>query len=354
MKKKVLHIVGGLSIGGIETWLLNMLRHDEVSDSCLLKDNCEIFVYAIDKSKLDLEDCFRSTGVEVFYSPRKNLFFAMVYLIYIQAKYRFDVIHSHTKYSSGLYFLIGKLLSVNKLIAHSHSASRVVKPSAIRSIYQKLMVYLISNISTHRIGVSSEAAKSLFIGHDYIVHHCGVTPSIEKKIILKELQSISHKRLVFHVGRFTKPKNHGFIMELADRLRDNEDIAFVLAGDGFNMKQYISDCKERSLNNIFFLGFRKDVKEILSQYASVLILPSLWEGLPLSVVEAQKLKVPCLVSDVVTRECDIGMVKFLPLNVDTWAQAIVDCDKSPEVQVALDDFTFDNNIDFLLNIYTNN
>lgn len=102
-----------------------------------------------------------------------------------------------------------------------------------------------------------------------------------------------------------------------------------------------------------FLGFIENPLSHIYIHANVFIMPSLWEGLPLSVVEAQKCNVPCLVSDTITKECDIGMAEFLPLDVSIWQERILNIYKEGYLmkEVNKSKFSLEQDILFFKKIY---
>ncbi|EPL9229894.1 glycosyltransferase, partial [Enterobacter hormaechei] len=233
-----------------------------------------------------------------------------------------EVIHFHPGYSSGIYLVLAKLFSKNLTIVHSHSDRRKIdfKISKLRKCYIEIMKFFIGNFSDYRIAVSKEAGDSLFDG-DYFIHHCGVPEP--KKLIPQEEQDKQNRSSykIYHIGRDSEAKNYPFILALAESLLETNDIQFYCLGAG--LEKIHSEAVRRNINNINFPGFVEDPSYEILLNADLFILPSLWEGLPLSVVEAQKCRIPCLVSKDVTEECNIGLAHFIKLDVHVWKMAII-------------------------------
>ena len=125
------------------------------------------------------------------------------------------------------------------------------------------------------------------------------------------------ENLVFgHVGRFHESKNHPFLLETFAKIhRENENTILLLIGDGELRGMIEETVKRYGLEKaIVLLGLRRDVDNLL-QAMDVLLFPSVWEGLPVTVIEAQAAGVPCIISDNITTDVDVTeLVYRLPIN----------------------------------------
>ena len=104
-------------------------------------------------------------------------------------------------------------------------------------------------------------------------------------------------------------------------IKYNFQYKLVLIGDGLEMDKI----KKKSLSikeNILFLGRKSNVNEILNCF-DILLLPSKREGLPMVALEAQLTNIPCILSDTITTEVDIGNVEFLKLDKNLWCESII-------------------------------
>lgn len=133
--------------------------------------------------------------------------------------------------------------------------------------------------------------------------------------------------VIGHVGRFMTQKNHGFLLEVfSEYAKLNEKSALMLVGGG-ELEPTIKE-KASALgisDKIIFTGVRSDVPALLSAM-DVFVFPSLYEGMPNTVIEAQATGLPCLIADTITREADItGLVHYLPLgDAGTWAHLVAE------------------------------
>ena len=133
--------------------------------------------------------------------------------------------------------------------------------------------------------------------------------------------------VIGHVGRFNPPKNHRFLIEIFDKLKQkNTNVKLLLVGDGDGRGKIEDLVKEKNLQeDIKFLGMRDDVYNIL-QAMDVFVFPSLYEGLPVTLIEAQSAGLPCIISNQVPLECkmsDLIHVKSLQESESAWVDEIL-------------------------------
>ncbi|MEH5647898.1 glycosyltransferase family 1 protein, partial [Escherichia coli] len=315
MRKKILHLVGTLDVGGIEKWVVNMINYELEN-----KNELDFYLYSLDPHKKQIVKQINLDENSITYTNKKNIFSRMYGFYCLMKKISPDVIHYHPGYSSGIYLFISKIFFKKINIVHSHSDRRSIdrRSSIFKKIYIFIMKFLINRLSDYKIAVSERAGKSLFYG-SFITHYCGVPDIMLSLPDIKKVSSSEFK--IYHIGRNSDAKNYPFIFSIAHSLREYENVHIYCMGAGLELLQKKS--QEENLKNMHFLGFIENPLSHIYIHANVFIMPSLWEGLPLSVVEAQKCNVPCLVSDTITKECDIGMAEFLPLDVSIWQERIL-------------------------------
>lgn len=131
--------------------------------------------------------------------------------------------------------------------------------------------------------------------------------------------------VVGNIGRFSFQKNHNFLIDVfCDLYKENRDYRLVLVGTGELEKELKDKVKRKGIEeNVLFLGQRNDVPELLSAM-DILVMPSKFEGLPITMVEAQMASLPCVISENITREAKfIDEVEYLPLgNIDLWVNSV--------------------------------
>ena len=132
--------------------------------------------------------------------------------------------------------------------------------------------------------------------------------------------------VIGHVGRFNRQKNHEYLVRVFSEVHNKEQNSYlVLVGTGEKVGEIKNLVKELELeNNVIFTGVIENVSDYLSAF-DIMLLPSLYEGLPLVVIEWQIAGLPCIVSDTVTRECAItSLVKFesVKKRPEVWANEV--------------------------------
>jgi glycosyltransferase involved in cell wall biosynthesis len=350
--KKIIHVLGAMNIGGIESWLMNILR---VSDRNLYEH--DFLVHKPEKAYFDEE--IKSLGSHKYICDlSKNIFIYLFCLFLFFRKIKPDVVHSHVHDFSGLVLMIAWLAGVKTRISHSHSDTRLNEANAnfSRKIYLKIMKKLIALFSTSCLAVSNEAACALY-GEKWVnrskckVIYCGIDyerfKNANRNINYRETLNIPLKaKVIGHVGRLEKPKNHIFLLKILYEIRKlDPEYYLVLVGDGTLREKLEEEADRLAIRPyVKFMGSRSDVPEVMVNLFDIFVFPSLWEGLPLTLVEAQFSGLNCLVADNITKQCDLGNIVYLNNNEESlWIKNIL---KSEKIYNAK---KFDNSIFNLVN-----
>lgn len=307
-KKKLLIVAGCMNMGGLENQLIHLAAN--------LDQGKYAIDFTSDQKNCDYKETIQRSGWGYIYLPAKS---EIGFVGYCRRLYRllkdnqYDIVHSHELFHSGIVMFIAWLAGINKRISHSHSTNddSTLHNSLLKALYHLVMRFLVNAFSTDCIGCSSEAAKFLFgrkaIKRDnmyIIVNSVDAIPFLPDE--LGKQNSDGH--IVGHVGRFADVKNQQFIVRIAKECeRQHLDIHFILVGDGptFMNVQTMAD-NLRTSNYLEFLGMRTDIPDILKK-CNAFILPSKFEGMPLSLIEAQAAGLPCVISDHITAEVDFGI-----------------------------------------------
>lgn len=133
--------------------------------------------------------------------------------------------------------------------------------------------------------------------------------------------------VVGHIGRFVQQKNHKFLLKVFKELKSQmRDAKLVLVGTGKLQDEVRNYCFDLGIqDDVIFTGTRNDIPSLLSTF-DVFCLPSLYEGMPNTCIEAQASGLPCLIADTITRQADItGNVVYLPIEqgVSLWVDEIM-------------------------------
>jgi glycosyltransferase involved in cell wall biosynthesis len=327
---KVLHLLGSMDFGGVETWLMHLLRHIDRTkfqfDFCFTKPEPGAYVPEI--------DALGGRMVACRLERRNPLGFARKFRAILREGH-YDVVHSHVHHFSGFVLRLARSESVPVRIAHCHSTSDGSAPSVRRVLYWALMKRWVAQSATHGLAASEPAAAALF-GRDwkrdsrFRVLHCGIDlapfrQSISRAEVRSELGIPMHAPVVGHVGRFMPPKNHAFLLEVAAQvIKLRPDVRFLLVGDGPLRLPMETKARELGIERrVIFAGERADVPRLMLGAMDVFLFPSLWEGLPLAVVEAQAAGLACIIADSVPAEAIVRstQVSIVPLVRDPgyWA-----------------------------------
>ena len=201
------------------------------------------------------------------------------------------------------------------------------------------MKYLVEKYATLGIAVSTQAAISLFgpkwnTDNRYRIIQCGINVDlfnkvVDKETVRKKLGIKSNSHVIGHVGRFSEAKNHPFIIDVfSEILKIDSSIRLLLVGDGENLIDIKRLAQKKKVEDkIIFTGLRSDIAELLLGAIDIFLIPSLWEGLGLVIIEAQAAGLPCVLSDTIPNEADIipELICRIPLSegAKQWAKKII-------------------------------
>ena len=238
----------------------------------------------------------------------------------------YDAVHSHMNVMSGMVMVAAWLARVKVRVSHSHSTK--FPNSAKINFAGKTLIKLFAN---RKAACGEIAGKALFGGSKFSVIPNGIDTSkyyvydINEKKQIRDMLGMQQEVLqICHVGRFIDVKNHAFIIEIAQALKKkNIKFQMHLLGNGELFEIIQKRAKKQNLEEILFHGSVDNVNEYLKA-SDIFILPSKYEGLPVTLVEAQSAGVSCLISDKVPTEVDfkIGLIKSLPLKLDAWVDNV--------------------------------
>lgn len=335
-KIKVLHFFGKMDRGGAETFIMNVYRN-------VNRESVKFEFVVVNGEKGNYDDEIKQLGgkIHVLPSPKLGLQRYKKELVSLLLREKYDVVHSHVHYFSGVNLKIARKCGVRIRIAHSHTSNMNKRFSLRRTIYEKYMKLLIDRNANHLLGCSKEALDDLFLNSDNRVEIVNNGIEIEE-FMKKRLSKEEYRKLIGlpegafvigHIGGFRPEKNHTQLIRMFHYLsKKYENAHLVLVGDGILRNKIEEKVSELSLEHkVHILGVRSDITDILRSF-DVFVFPSLYEGLGIAVIEAQVSGLKCVVSDKVPQEVDItGNVSFLSLNSDfkEWEESIMNCDARP-------------------------
>lgn len=335
---KLLCIVGGMNVGGAETFLMKIFRTID-------RKKYQIdFCVAIEE-RGDYDDEIESGGGIIYHVPPKTKNFIGSYRsikkIVLEGKYT-SVLRISQNAMSSIELFAAKRGGAKILAFRSSNTGTC--GSKFEDIMHTLFKPVVNRIANVKLAPSKLAADFMFGRKNvdnnkvYILNN-GL--NIAKFVFdLKVRERVrkenlwSDKFLLGHIGRFEKQKNHEFVIEIFERyLKNNQNAHLVLVGDGETRKRIEKMCEDKKISeHVSFLGIRSDINEIMMAL-DILLLPSLFEGMPNVAIEAQTTGLPCVLSDTITREAGItNLVQYISLNImSDWIMAIekVEHDEKP-------------------------
>lgn len=333
MSRNVLLFVPRFGSGGAEAFVVNVAEG-------LVSDGYEVNILSIDGSmspydvRLAEREIRRETLLEVDI-PNPAVRYLRAYSAFADylksSPTRFDVLHVNAAQGEELPFLsIAKGAGIPVRVLHSHSS---FVNSRLKHLGHVLCKSAYRNVATDYLACSDKAAQWLLprdaiAKGDYRLVNNGIDTRrfafdpLSREETRRSL-GLEGRRVYLHVARLTPQKNQAFLMEAFRLIRDADASAILLmAGEGeleSEIKGLAFDLGLRQ--EIRWLGNRQDVPELLCA-ADAFLLPSLYEGFPFSLVEAQASGLPCLASDRVSSQCDItGLCSFSPLDARAYACA---------------------------------
>ena len=336
-RPRVLHMLGALTLGGIETWLVHMLRHaDQFSvrhELLLTKADVGPYEEEVRRLGIPIHRCLLSDG-KLGWFGRFRLF--------LRDEGPFAAVHSHgAPHFAAPALEAAKRAGVPIRIAHAHSARSRSEgedyPLRLR-LARRIAIPWFKKTATRRIGITELAieeiagsnwrrdprASVLIYGFDFSrFRRAG-----ERGRLLRDQLGISGEApVVGHIGRFEPVKNHRFLLEsFAECARQMPDAQLVLVGKG-RLRDAIEEYA-RSLglaDRVHFPGTTEDAAAYMAMF-DLFALPSFSEGLGIVVVEAQAAGTRALVSETTPAEASVvpGGVEVLPLaaGARAWGEAM--------------------------------
>ena len=337
---RVVQVVHGLVVGGIESWLVNVLQRID-------RDRFQVDFITSRPEPCYYDDEVRALGAQIHFcpSPRKPWIYGPAFRKIIKQG-GYSVVHAHVDHYSGFVMRLAKSVGVKTRITHSHSNTtrNQAKAGMFRRIYLGSAKRWIRTSATVGLAVSDVAGASLFPrwGNDdrWDVLHCGINTAgfhhpVDRSA-LRQHYGIPEDAFVFgHIGGFREPKNHRFLVEIAAALKKRDpSIRMLLVGDGPLRPEIEAQVRGAGVEEqVVFTGIVRDVTTVLRGAMDAFVFPSLWEGAPLAVLEAQATGIPTLMSTAVTNEIahipSLVQQKSLDDSADDWADALMTMAQRP-------------------------
>lgn len=326
---RVLQVVTYMGRGGLETMLMNYYRNID-------RDKVQFDFLTHRDERWDYDDEIESLGGKIYHLPKLNPF-SKSYLNALDKFFKehkeYQIVHCHQDCLSGVVLKVAKKNGVRFTIAHSHNANQDKNLKYLIKLFEKRKV---AKYADKLFACGDEAGRWMFNTDNFEVLNNAIDTDLytynkEKADKVKKEFDIENKFVVGHVGRFNPQKNHEFLIDVFNEVQKiKEDSVLMLVGDG-DLRLEIEQ-KVRGLgieNKVIFTGVRSDVNDLM-QGMDVFLFPSLYEGLPVTMVEAQASGLKCIISDKVPLECKMTenvLVVKLEESPQKWAEEVLKYEK---------------------------
>jgi glycosyltransferase EpsF len=324
---RILHVFASLNIGGAESRMMDVYRK-------LDRNKIQFDFITLTQGEQFFESEIRQLGGKIYRlrNPRETgIITHFKDLISVMKSCSYQAVHAHTSYHCGFVSFAAAIAGIKIRVSHARTTGTIQKGigSHLNIILGKFLISLFSN---KKLCISRDAGVFLY-GEKALKNTKAII--LPNAINLDEYESLDYydenielqvkdSYIIGHIGRFSEMKNHNFLISVFEQLAKNsEKYKLILIGDGVLKSKIQVLVNNKNLNNkVIFTGNRRDIPYLLSKI-DVLVLPSIYEGLGGVVIEAQAAGVPCVISNALPKEIDLGLnlVSRVALNdsLNKWA-----------------------------------
>lgn len=325
--KKIAYIAKNLNVNGISSVILSYVTN--------LNSNDYIFDIYVGTpiSDINLKRIKKYKNVRVIKTPNKDRKHFFEYYKFLKEKiYNYDIVHIHGNSHAILFEMIISKKNKNKrIICHCHNIT----------CNNKLLHYILSPFFSYfydyGIACSELAGKWMFKKKKFTVLKNGVEVDkykFDNKIrnsIKKELNIKDNEIVIGHVGNFSDQKNYPFLLDLFEKLcDDNTNYKLLLVGEWRNNEEIVNLVNNHKYSsNIILYGASNEIHKLYNVF-DLFVFPSKFEGLGIVLLEAQINGLMCFTSNNVPKEVSLTTnIEFLSLeNVNLWIDKIKDLNYS--------------------------
>lgn len=328
--KYILHVIASLHIGGAEKVARDIGMYAD-------RNEFESHYIVFGDEKGEYEDDLTAHGCKVFHwdSPYKSYKAFYNSLLKLMGEYNYTAVHAHTMFNAGWVMLAAKKSKVPVRVTHAHSA--LDNGGGMKKVvYETLMRFLILSCSTNLVSCGNAAGERLFGKRAYKKRGQLILNGVDaEKFSFSEINrdeirkkhSLENAFVIGHVGHLAEVKNQTFLISLMPEiLKKRPEARLLLLGEGEDRKMLEEKISELNLNDkVIMTGNVMNVNEYLSAF-DVFVFPSLYEGMPLSIIEVQCNGLPCVISTGVPKDVfltDLIHPHSLSESRDEWVNDIL-------------------------------
>ena len=340
---RILHVLGGTGLGGAESRIMDLYRQmdrEEIQFDFLVHSSA--VKHAGDdpsgRKPQFYDEEIRNMGGHIYVLPKFKVYNYFAYRkaikVFFAAHHEYRVVQGHMTSTASIYLPIAKRAGVPVTVAHSRSAG---VGKGLKAIATKVLRKNLYRRTDYCFACSEAAGTDAFgeawvnAGNVKIIHNAiDVQKFIyqpEKRDMVRRRLKIEDKLVIGHVGRFSYPKNHPYLIEVFAALYAlKNDVVLILVGDGEDKGKALQKCKELGIGEyVLFVGNQGHPEDYYQAF-DFFLLPSHYEGLPGVLVEAQAAGLRCIVSDKVTTEAKVtDLVTYMSIEqpAEIWAREIL-------------------------------
>ncbi|TSE04867.1 glycosyltransferase family 1 protein [Aquimarina algiphila] len=326
--------------GGAESMIMNYYRNID-------RDKIQFDFLVHRKEKAAFDDEIESLGGKIYRIDPINPFFPGEYYNRLRTFFKehteYAIVHSHLNTFSSFPLKIAREFKIPCRIAHAHTAFENIKlrnfipnkenlTETVKKLIKFRLKKKVSTYATHRFSCGDKAGQWLFgENNDFYTMNNAIdtkkfihNPETDKKY-RKEL-NLEDKVIIGHVGRLNNAKNHSYLLRIfANIIEERPDCVLVLVGNGELQQAIEQEIDDLGIQDrVKMLGVRSDIPELL-QMMDVFVFPSFYEGLPVTLIEAQAAGLKILASDTITQEVKLtDDIEFVSIQKPTsfWVNKI--------------------------------
>lgn len=329
---RVLHVLGSANLGGAESRIMDIYRNidrEKVQFDFLVHQN----------SKGYYEEEIENLGGRIYRVPRFKLynFFSYQRALrdFFAKHHEFRAVHGHMTSTAAIYLPIAKKRGIPMTIAHARSAG------VDKGLKGKITLWIrkpLKRRCDYRFACSGLAAEAVFGSEMAVSGRVKIIPNAidaapfsyneETRLRIRKELDLEGKFVIGHVGRFHYAKNHGYLLNVFQKIEEQKKNAvLLLLGEGSLMEEVKKRAAELGIGEkVLFLGNQKETWNYY-QAMDFFVFPSHFEGLPGTVVEAQSAGLKCLISNAIAKEAGITelvVYKSIEEAPEKWAEFVLE------------------------------
>lgn len=302
---RVLHFYARMNTGGAETFIMNVYRN--IDNNKYQFD----FLCSSDKAGFYDDEIKKLGGNIYYYKISRNPIITINRIRKaIKSHGPYDAVHSPMMFFSSLICIAAKMSGIKKIIVHSHSAGDIKKNSLKRKFYISMSRKIINRLATSKLACGNDAADYLFgKNSNAVICHNGIDYSRFSKDYSQQINKyktshgIKNEVIIGEVASFLPVKNHEYYIGFAKRLLENNvNFKIILVGEGELKTTFLNRIRDEGLSNVFIVEKATNEIPFFMNLFDIYMMPSLYEGFPLSVIEAASCGDICLLSNNISKE----------------------------------------------------